>query len=198
MKKIALESGQLFNCWKVLKLAEDMKVYYCKAKRIAYQQWEVECTNCGNIKKATHPDLVDIVRNSRVCINCYLLPKGHSGLTQFLCAYKVRAKKKGLEFKLTREEFHSLTSSNCHYCGAVPAMVYRADGWRKSKKYNNASAWGDYCCNGVDRVDNRKGYDLSNCVSACAFCNRAKGAMPYDEFITRLDKIAMYRTTVPL
>ena len=35
----------------------------------------------------------------------------------------------------------------------------------------------------VDRIDNRRGYDIENCVLACAVCNNAKSdKFTYEEF----------------
>lgn len=36
--------------------------------------------------------------------------------------------------------------------------------------------------NGIDRVDNTKGYSIDNCVAACRRCNVAKADMTPDQF----------------
>jgi hypothetical protein len=51
----------------------------------------------------------------------------------------------------------------CYYC--------------KSQKENEV--------NGIDRVDNSKGYTKDNCVSCCQFCNRMKLIYHPDFFITK-------------
>lgn len=79
--------------------------------------------------------------------------------------YKTNAKKKHREFLITRIQFENLILSKCHYCGSL-------DGF-----------------NGVDRVDNSKGYNLKNVVSCCYFCNQAKhifDALEFDNWIDRL------------
>ena len=36
--------------------------------------------------------------------------------------------------------------------------------------------------NGIDRVDNKIGYTLKNCVTCCKYCNNAKKDNDVDEF----------------
>ena len=38
------------------------------------------------------------------------------------------------------------------------------------------------------RIDNLKGYISGNCVTSCWTCNRAKGTMSLDEFVTYLKR----------
>jgi hypothetical protein len=44
--------------------------------------------------------------------------------------------------------------------------------------------------NGIDRIDNARGYERDNIVPCCKFCNRAKSAMPQKEFIDLVRRIA--------
>jgi 2-iminoacetate synthase ThiH len=43
--------------------------------------------------------------------------------------------------------------------------------------------------NGIDRVDNDKGYLLNNCVGACKFCNFAKKQSDLIGFKEWIDRI---------
>jgi hypothetical protein len=102
---------------------------------------------------------------------------GEATFNMLLSSYKKCAIRRGHEFKLTREEFKFLTKQICYYCGEPPS--------RKSeiKRLN-----GFYIYNGVDRVDNTKGYLIDNCVSACTLCNSCKRAMPvsdWENFVIR-------------
>lgn len=45
-------------------------------------------------------------------------------------------------------------------------------------KYMN----GPYVYNGLDRVNNLLGYELTNVVPCCNICNRAKKDMTYEQF----------------
>ena len=40
----------------------------------------------------------------------------------------------------------------------------------------------DFYYNGIDRIDNTKGYLSDNCVSCCSHCNTAKMQMTYEDF----------------
>jgi hypothetical protein len=96
---------------------------------------------------------------------------GVASFNQILCSYKRGAKKRNLEFTLTKDEFYSLVTKNCYYCNSEPLQV------RKSKTNS-----GDFMYNGIDRVDSKKGYILDNVVSCCGRCNVAKMAMSQSDF----------------
>ena len=48
---------------------------------------------------------------------------------------------------------------------------------------------GPYVYNGVDRVDNERGYSLENCVPCCKFCNRMKRDLGKKEFLEHIKNI---------
>lgn len=86
--------------------------------------------------------------------------------------YKKSAKKRGIVFDLAKKDFGNLLFSPCHYCGSEPKNSMRdrfCD--RILPKYG-----------GIDRVDNSLGYQLSNIVPACRWCNEAKKAKSEQEF----------------
>jgi hypothetical protein len=82
---------------------------------------------------------------------------------------------------LTDDELHSLITSNCHYCGALPSNAMK-DTRNKDKT--------PFIYNGIDRVDNTLGYTLLNSVSCCKRCNIAKNDMTYNDFINLCKRIA--------
>jgi hypothetical protein len=79
--------------------------------------------------------------------------------------YKMRATKKGIEFNLTREDYHGIISKPCYLCGK------NAD-----SKHTN----------GVDRCDNTKGYVTENVRPCCAECNYMKKDYVYDKLIEHM------------
>lgn len=87
-------------------------------------------------------------------------------MNKWMSGYKSGAKKRNLEFSLTKEQFVTICESNCHYCGLEP----------KNK-------------NGIDRVDNTKGYTLENSVPCCYQCNQAKSDRSVDEFLNWAKKV---------
>ena len=85
--------------------------------------------------------------------------------------YKASAKKRGYSFELTEEQFAEITKQDCYYCGIKP------NGIVKYKEINT-----EYIYNGIDRVDNDKGYTVENTVPCCKHCNIAKNNMTLQEF----------------
>lgn len=80
--------------------------------------------------------------------------------------YRSRAVKAGRDFLLTLEQFSDFVNKSCHYCKEVGI-------------------------NGIDRKDNEKGYVLENCLPCCWTCNKFKGSMKYDDFISLCKKISI-------
>lgn len=72
---------------------------------------------------------------------------------------------------LSLEDYKRLVTGDCYYCGNPP-----------SQPLHGAASRG-LLRNGIDRVDNKKGYGLENCVSCCVSCNREKRAQPIEVFI---------------
>lgn len=85
------------------------------------------------------------------------------------------------ETTLSIENVKNLIFSNCHYCGSSPDQTYS---WYKIK------------FNGLDRVNNRIGYEIENCVPCCITCNFAKKDLSYSTFINWLDRIVEFRKNI--
>lgn len=85
--------------------------------------------------------------------------------------YKYRARKKNLEFSLSKEQFITLLKSNCFYCGII-----------------------DYEISTIDRLHNNIGYVINNCVSCCKYCNSGKRDRDYEEFINWINQLIIFRS----
>lgn len=163
-------TGCVFNNWEVLNVSH--------REEGGFWYWDVKCTNCGFTTKRT----TNYIKKSRGCICCGLSSKGQSGLNKLLGSYRDAAKQRDRCFELTEEQFRTLTSSPCHYCGSQPGTKK----WRYYKE--DRSNWGTYVYNGVDRVNNAAGYTSENSVACCEVCNRAKGCMDaaiWNEYVKR-------------
>jgi hypothetical protein len=66
----------------------------------------------------------------------------------------------GRKFELDIAEAVALFKDKCFFCGQPPTSRL----------------------NGIDRLDNSRGYERDNCRSACWTCNRMKGTASMDEF----------------
>jgi hypothetical protein len=103
------------------------------------------------------------------------------GMARALSRCKRTARKRRLPWELSFEEFQDLAYADCRYCGAAPANVVqvRDSGTTFRVRYQ-----------GIDRVDNARGYLPGNVVACCAPCNTAKGARPVGDFLARAARIA--------
>lgn len=148
--------------------------------------WNCLC-ECGGTKITTTGYLRAGRSSNCGCVQrerCRLLnrlPVGEAPLNRIYASYKKRALDKGLEFALTKEEFHELILKPCHYCGVPPsnntATIYK-------------QGPDSFLYNGVDRIDNSGGYITGNIVACCAICNHAKHMLSYEDFITYLRRVA--------
>ena len=94
-----------------------------------------------------------------------------------LWQYKEGADSRGYSWKLQDEEAFDLMIRPCHYCGCEP-------GTRNKNGLN-----------GIDRVDNTRGYEKGNVVPCCGTCNLLKGARTVDEFLAQIFAIAEFQKT---
>lgn len=107
-----------------------------------------------------------------------------AALNGLMLAYINGSRKRKIEFALTKEEFKEITKRNCYYCGDVPNNEAR----RENKKLVHS-----YIYNGIDRLDNDKGYTLNNSVACCKKCNFMKGKMSEIEFLENVRKIYEFK-----
>jgi hypothetical protein len=80
-------------------------------------------------------------------------------------SYKRNAKRRNIEFNLTKEQFTQYWQLPCSYCGSKVKRV------------------------GLDRINNNKGYDLDNVVPCCATCNYMKLDLTQKQFKNHIIKI---------
>ena len=156
--------GKKFNRLTVLEYLENSK-------------WLCRC-DCGNFSYVTTHRLKSGNTKSCGCLRIELLSKepGVAAFNKLYQTYKLQARRRDYKFDLTKEQFHTISSQDCHYCGKLPSQV-------------TSSPVGDYIYNGLDRKDNLLGYTLDNCLPCCADCNRAKLELSYEEFLTLVERI---------
>lgn len=97
-------------------------------------------------------------------------PKNDHYLTPFgkFTGYKHSAKERGKKFDLEYEDFVSYWQKPCSYCGSTIDTI------------------------GLDRIDNTKGYSVSNITSCCTNCNNLKKEQTKDEFLKHCLRIEYY------
>lgn len=150
--------------------------------------WKCLCT-CGNLKNILGTNLRKKLIKSCGCLRIEYarLGKGQSGFNRLLRSYKRDAKRRNLKFNLTIKKFKEITSKNCHYCTRPPLSETVA--LSRGSMVEQAKEHSKYFYNGIDRVDNKKGYTVSNSVPCCVICNRAKSSLTYKEFMEYINRI---------
>ena len=95
--------------------------------------------------------------------------------------YRKGARRRGLDFDLTRDEFCHLIVLPCRYCGGAPRFHNRTG------SYLSPFPW-----NGIDRKDNLAGYTKENSVPCCSKCNAAKSKLSEVEFLDLVARVFAY------
>lgn len=160
-----------------------------------HRMWKCKCA-CGKVVVKSGPRLYAGLVKSCGCLNvehmrripresrmknlrkaALLTIRPGAAMRMVLRDYKQNARKRGLEWKLTAEQFHKLAQSPCFYTGKGPSCV------------KTALSGEVYKYNGIDRLDNSKGYTADNCVPCCASVNRMKMNMTFSEFISLCEDV---------
>jgi hypothetical protein len=153
-------------------------------KSMAY--WKCLC-DCGNYKTTAARTLKCGQALSCGCLRKERLLEansksfGESSFNEVYSSYRGSAKKRGLEFNLTKEDVRILINNRCFYCGRESSNL------QKSSSNN-----GDYLYNGIDRVNNYLGYTLDNVVSCCYMCNWSKREKTKVEFLLWIKDVYEY------
>lgn len=145
--------------------------------------WACKC-DCGNEREVSTAGLCTGVQKSCGCLKLDMLRSSKS-IEHGLAAkrdvyrnYRQHARRKGLPFELSYDDFINVAAQNCFYCGLPPANK------QKPKGHN-----GDFIYQGIDRKDNTKGYTMDNVLPCCEMCNKAKRDKEYDEFLEWIKRI---------
>jgi 5-methylcytosine-specific restriction endonuclease McrA len=142
--------------------------------------WECLC-DCGNTKIVNSNRLQ--TGNTSSC-GCQKGARKKDPLIRRIWGnYKDRAKHRGYAFDLSLDKFKDLILDKCFYCGIENSNISERSyfGEVVSIKYN-----------GVDRVDNSKGYHDDNVVTCCKVCNQAKHTMSFLDYILFIDRAYNY------
>jgi len=113
------------------------------------------------------------------------LPKGQAAFNTMLRNVKNAAKARGYEWSLSNDFVRELNSQLCYYCGIAPKQ--------RIAKIRTRKCNGDYIYNGIDRLNNTKGYTPDNVVPCCGTCNVAKHTMSESEFLDWIHRVYSYR-----
>ena len=146
--------------------------YKQKGKKQRISFWYCKC-DCGGEKVVCLQNLRRGHTKSCGCYKPYKKPLGYASETSLINSYIRQATKRNLTFELTRSEAHKLFTSNCYYCNIEPKQIHNP------RSRNN----GVFIYNGIDRIDNNKGYVIDNVVSCCGMCNISKHNRTYEFYL---------------
>jgi hypothetical protein len=120
---------------------------------------------------------------SRYCLKCYdkmrsveslrdrsIAKEGFKNPELYYKRYKHDAERKERCFELSYEQFISIVSKPCSYCGYYKEIEF----------------------NGIDRSNSILGYIVSNCVPCCKLCNIFKSNYNIEEFINHCNSITLF------
>ena len=147
--------------------------------------WLCRCV-CGKKKQVRGEALKKGISKSCGCQTIGLLskarskPNNHRTRNTMYHNYRRAAVRRGYAFEITFDEFSSLISQDCAYCGQPPSTLFHDDYAVKATKFY---APGEFYYNGVDRVDNAIGYTVGNVVPCCKICNQAKHTLTVGEWL---------------
>lgn len=153
--------------------------------------WTCIC-ECGSQRTISAQSLIRSNSKSCGCVNKVRISNlnrkapGESAKNKLFLSYVKGAKRRNLQFCLSKDEFYNLTQQNCHYCGVVPS---------NSTKTINPNSYSHILYNGIDRLNNDLGYTLENCISCCKQCNFAKYEQTYSEFMSYIDRLVNFHVT---
>lgn len=144
------------------------KIDHRVARRLCY-------CDCGNITWVPTDRLRNGHTKSCGCwqVEFRKLEPGRAVRNQILDCYQRDAKKRKLIWRLSGKQFDHLVMGRCYYCHRLPNTT------RKARRHN-----GDFTYNGIDRLNNARGYTTTNVVTCCPTCNRAKSDMGLEDFLS--------------
>lgn len=137
-----------------------------KSRIIDHTLYEATC-DCGRTVNVKRRSLIYKTKRSCGCNNKNVLDMY---LKARYNSYKHGAAKRNHEFNISLKEFKIISLNNCFYCNKPPqnkdlSKIKWIAKFRKNEKI---------AINGIDRVDNKKGYISKNIVACCEKCNGDK------------------------
>ena len=190
-KRKAMESlknkdltGMKFGKWTVIGKGN---VYYWNGKINSYK-WECKC-ECGNIQHIPSGRLrAGRTIGCKPCFKARQKDRRYYTIYERLFYQRVtnnlnNRTNRGLRISVSidAQQYYEIAKNNCHYCNAEPVEY---------SPYKEKESERDVIyVNGVDRMDNTKGYEIGNCVPCCYSCNSMKMDMTVNDFKNKINKL---------
>ena len=159
--------------------AKEKEIIYCDISRGCFQPivHGTKCDICTQGQKDTNATHIIALREKYDIVMTYdvsTLQKKQEEITisvpeLWRCVQK-NAYSRALLFTISETDFERLVIQPCYYCG-----------FQSSSRLN-----------GIDRIDNNKGYILQNCITCCKMCNLFKNMLHPIEFLDKINAIYSY------
>ena len=164
---------------------------YTVLKYTGHEYWVCVCNKCGTERNIPSAYLAQ--GRAYLCKICTpritsqgkryksSKPPGEVAFNSLFLRYMHSARHRKVEWALDKEQAKALFNGDCFYCGHPPSSITPKPG---SKEYQECKSW--FLYNGIDRVDNSRGYTTKNCVSCCKVCNYMKHILSVEEFLSHI------------
>lgn len=127
-----------------------------------------QCLTCGNRQKAERIRKTGDIVAAR----------------QAWSKHRQSARERNICSEISFDEFYHISKKPCWYCNHIPNSGY----WENSSYRKD---WHEpFISNGIDRIDNLKGYIVGNIAPCCIRCNRAKNDMTIEQWKEKIRKWA--------
>lgn len=164
---------------------KENNVKYCKINRGCRNILEEGYNNCSDCNN-TYKNIMNEYRKSKTIpfiyntsnkeLNKFQNQKTDS-IDEFWRNIQRGAMERNMLITLSFDDYINLALQPCYYCGFQS----------------------EYKVNGIDRIDNNKGYIQTNCVSCCKMCNLIKHTSHPQAFIDKVKTIVKYnKENVPI
>ena len=195
-------TGQKFGRLTVLK--QNGWYTYPSGKR--WSKWLCLC-ECGKQKSFRYNNLTSGNTQSCGCYHkailrdraCCRVDTVAQAKRHYYQTIKYSARKRGHSCNLTQKQILLIGSSPCHYCGDLDTFKKTAESYKTDCERTGSRFDQDYYdakllnINGIDRVDNDKGYVKNNVVSCCSKCNRSKFRGTQEEFLAWAKRLVAHQ-----
>jgi hypothetical protein len=169
-------TGRVFGRLTVLSEVQRRTIKGCR-------RWTCTCS-CGRTIQVRSRNLQ---HGTRTCCGCARTTRLYSRkpdrdvlVARMRNTYTNNARNRGYSFHLADSDIARIIGQDCHYCGAPPTP-------HTSKSHRIVRT---LFYNGMDRMDNTRGYTVRNTVACCSRCNYMKSSTAYHDFIDAARAIA--------
>lgn len=155
---------------------KQIEPHYSKTSTIFYGK----CEECFSERRLTSSHVGMILKGRGAGCHCSRRSTGTESEYKWRYqSYIQAAKKRELSWNIDYNQFLDITKQNCYYCGTKPEM-----------RPSHSKRWDfKFPMSGIDRIDSSGGYEVSNVVACCSFCNQAKWDHDVQDFLLWIKRV---------